>query len=131
MPSEAFALKQPERRSTRRFPLSLKLRYLLPDSSGGEGNVLDISSGGILFQTGAIVPVGGTADVVVMWPYLLNGDCPLQLLVKGMVLRSGPQGTALRISRYEFRTAPKSPERALRLLQGGKMGSRDWMQLMR
>lgn len=114
MPSEELTLVGLERRTNRRFRLSLQLRYLFPNLSGeerqgGEGQVLDISSGGIFFQPGGILPVGARAELVVMWPYLLNGDCPLQLRVQGRVLRSDSQGTALRISRYEFRTAPKSP----------------------
>ena len=117
MPSEALTLTQSERRTNRRFRLSLQLRYRIPNLSneerqGGEGQVLDISSGGIFFQTGCILPVGERTELVVMWPYLLNGDCPLQLRVHGRVLRSDPQGTALRISRYEFRTAPKPPASA-------------------
>ena len=131
MLSEALALNQRERRTNRRFPLSLKLRYLLPNLPSGDGEVLDISSGGIRFQSTGVLPVGEAADLILMWPYLLNGDCPLQLMVQGRVLRSGPQGTALKISRYEFRTAPRAPAGGLTSLDGGKSKSFSRMRLVR
>lgn len=131
MLSEALALNRMERRTNRRFRLSLKLRYLLPNLSSGDGEVLDMSSGGILFRTTAVFPVGGAVNLIVTWPYLLNGDCPLQLMIQGRVLRSGPRGTALKISRYEFRTAPKARASGSVSLAGGRPESFGRMRLVR
>lgn len=112
MSSEVLAASRLERRTNLRFPLALNLRYLQSNSSWAEGRVLDISSRGILFQGDGALPVGRVTEVVVTWPFLLNGECPLQLRVRGRILRSGPEGTALKISRYEFRTAAKVPAQA-------------------
>ena len=107
MASEAPALII-ERRSSRRFPVSLKLRYVLSGSHIGDGRVTDMSSRGILFQSDDQLPAGEKIQVILTWPFLLNGDCPLQLRVRGDVLRSDGRGTVLRIQQYEFRTAPKA-----------------------
>jgi hypothetical protein len=104
--SEASALAI-ERRSNRRFPIALSLRYMLTGSHSGDGRVTDMSSRGILFQSDTKLPAGEKIHVILTWPFLLNGECPLQLRVRGDVLRSDPRGTVLRIQHYEFRTAPK------------------------
>ena len=36
---------------------------------------------------------------------LLNGDCPMKLVVEGRVVRSDGQSTAIRMERHEFRFA--------------------------
>ena len=104
MAAEALAI---ERRTNRRFPISLKLRYLLSKSLSGEGQVRDMSSSGILFQCGAALPLGRNIEVILAWPFLLNGDCPLQLRILGRILRSDARGTAVSIRSYEFRTSSR------------------------
>jgi PilZ domain len=115
MASEAVAI---ERRRNRRFPISLKLRYLLSRSVNGEGQVCDMSSSGLLFQSRELLPIGGSIEVILAWPFLLNGDCPLQLRIEGRVLRSDRRGTAVRIRNYEFRTSSKGAARVTALVLG-------------
>jgi hypothetical protein len=46
------------------------------------------------------------------WPFLLEGVCPLRLVMKGRIVRSDVRGIAIQSSYHEFRTAgsrlPKS-----------------------
>ena len=93
-----------DRRESRRFPIALKLRYTVKPGTGGEGEVCDISSGGLLFRCDARFPIGKRIQISLAWPFLLNNACPLQLCISGRVLRSSELGTALQIQSYEFRT---------------------------
>lgn len=66
---------------------------------------MDISSGGVRFRCDTLFPVGSLVRLALHWPLLLNGDCPLKLCILGRVLRSDHSATAVKLSRYEFRTA--------------------------
>lgn len=102
-PSQMVA--QPEQRRSLRFPVSLKLSYTLGSSASGEGEVCDMSSGGLFFRGGEILPIGKRISVVVQWPLMLDGNCPLKVWIRGRVLRSDRRGTAIELLGYEFRTA--------------------------
>jgi hypothetical protein len=39
------------------------------------------------------------------WPFLLEGVCPLKLVMKGRIVRSDLRGVAIQSSYHEFRTA--------------------------
>jgi hypothetical protein len=97
-----------ERRLTSRFPLQQEIRYRLvqsrASSSKGIGQTLDVSSGGILFTTAERLPTGRMVEIAMHWPALLNGNCALQFVARGRVLRSDGKTAAVRIQRYEFRT---------------------------
>jgi hypothetical protein len=101
-----------DRRETSRFPLREGVRYRLLNVRGehmsGSGNTLNMGSGGILFTTKDVLPVGRSVEVSVDWPAQLNGNCPLKLVAFGRVIRSQPGQAAVRIERYEFRTRGKS-----------------------
>jgi len=96
-----------ERRLTSRFPLQQELRYRLVHSRrvcAGTGETLDISSKGILFTTTERLPIGATLEIAMHWPARLNGNCLLQFVATGRVVRSDGRTAAVRIQRYEFRT---------------------------
>lgn len=97
-----------ERRLTRRFPLRQEIRYQLVQSRCVAplhvGRTLDVSSRGILFTTTEHLPVGHSLEIAMHWPAQLNGDCPLQFMASGQVLRSDGTTAVMRIQRYEFRT---------------------------
>jgi len=101
-----------DRRETGRFPLREGVRYRLLNVRGehvsGSGNTLNIGSGGILFTTEDMLPVGRSVEVSVDWPAQLNGNCPLKLVAFGRVVRSQAGQAAVRIERYEFRTRGKT-----------------------
>ena len=97
-----------ERRETSRFPVREEVRYRVLHAKGlpasGVGKTLDIGSGGILFTTEERLPMGRLVEVAVNWPVRLGGDCPLQFVVVGKVVRSEATKAAVQITRYEFKT---------------------------
>ena len=75
-----------------------------------------MSSGGVAFTTNEIFKIGAQIELAVNWPVLLNGDCPMKVLIEGRVVRSDDQLTVIRVARHEFRTQKRSevqPERSL------------------
>lgn len=108
-----------DRRRQLRFPISARIRYSLKSQHTGEGWLLNISSGGLLFYCDTALPVGKVIDLMVPWPALLHGSCPLQLRLQGRVLRSGRPGTAVRIQRYEFRTAVRKSQKPVKTATAG------------
>jgi hypothetical protein len=97
-----------ERRGTSRFPLHEDVRYKVVQSKTqriiGSGTTLNFGSGGILFTTEEILPVGKTVEVSVNWPARLDGTCPLQFVATGRIVRAEADRAAVRIERYEFKT---------------------------
>jgi hypothetical protein len=106
---------QPDRRLRPRYPIILQLQYKLtnqdPGKQTGSGRTLSISSGGIFFQTTNRLPVGCEIDLAIDWPCLLNGVSLLKLVAHGHVVRHDAKGTAVEVSRYEFRTRRAQPPR--------------------
>jgi hypothetical protein len=97
-----------ERRADRRYPIELELRYKLIRRKKvletGVGRTLDLSSGGIMFETERPLPRGFSVELAVHWPVLLRNIAPLHLIVKGKVVRTEDGRTAIRMSQHEFRT---------------------------
>jgi hypothetical protein len=97
-----------ERRGTARFPLHEDVRYKVVQSKTqkitGSGTTLNFGSGGILFTTEEMLPVGRTVELSVNWPARLDGTCPLQFVATGRIVRAEANRAAVRIERYEFRT---------------------------
>jgi hypothetical protein len=69
--------------------------------------VVNISSGGALVACQHEIRAGTRVDLSIDWPSLLDGRIPLQLVMVGRVVRSGPSGFALALARYQFRTTRK------------------------
>ncbi|MGA2040666.1 MAG: hypothetical protein ABSH42_15405 [Bryobacteraceae bacterium] len=101
-----------ERRGTSRFPLREGVRYRLLNYKGdcvsGAGSTLNMGSGGILFTTEGLLPVGRSVELSVDWPAQLNGNCPLKFVAVGRVVRAEAGRAAVRIERYEFKTRGKA-----------------------
>jgi len=97
-----------DRRETSRFPLREDVRYRLlhgkSNPLSGAGQTLNIGSGGILFTTEQLLPVGRTVELSVNWPARLDGTCPLKFVAVGRVVRADATKAAVRIERYQFRT---------------------------
>jgi PilZ domain len=98
----------PERRANSRFPVQEELTYRVIHSRtapvNGNGETLNIGSGGVLFTTREKLPVGRTVELAVNWPAKLGGTCPLKFVAVGRVVRSDDNCAAVRIQRYEFKT---------------------------
>ena len=96
-----------ERRRRKRFRLIAQAQYSV---AGIEARAVirNISSGGILLKTDDILRVGQRIQVFVDWPVLLENRCPLRLVIHGIVLRSDLSGTAVGLTKYDFRIRPKA-----------------------
>jgi hypothetical protein len=97
-----------ERRIKRRFRIEedvrYKMRYGQRLAETGSGKIMNISSEGVLFTTEAMLTSGIAIEISMTWPVLLNGSCPMKLMIYGCVLRSNNKSAAVAIERYEFRT---------------------------
>ena len=97
-----------ERRNDKRYGISLDVRWRLlrrkKTLDSGQGQTVDLSTGGILFHTGRKLPVGLKVQLSIAWPVLLHNSSPLQLTVVGKVVRSDNERTAIEIIQHEFRT---------------------------
>ena len=106
-----------EQRVHCRYPIKLDLQYKLPGSrdsnTSGFGRVLNISSGGVFFECKQSLPLRVPINLILKWPVLLDGVCPLKLLVRGHVIRSDPAGVAVRIVSYDFRTSKRPAVRVV------------------
>jgi len=98
-----------DQRVNRRYPIALEVEYKLLRKGRverlGMGRSLNVSSGGVLFEANEPLPAGGSIEVMMHWPFLLEGVCPLKLVIYGSVVRSDSKGVAVRSKHHEFRTA--------------------------
>jgi len=94
-----------DRRIERRYPVSLTVRYRVPNSNRvGVGHTINMSSSGICFHNKEDLVPGTKLEVSVDWPFPLGGSCPLKMCISGRVLWNDRRLTAVKILRYEFRT---------------------------
>jgi hypothetical protein len=96
-----------DRRSRQRFPLALAVEYrqLGQGARTGSGWTSNISSKGVLFEIAEHASLSGLIEVVVNWPYILDGVCALKLVMRGRVVRIGEHTVAVESTQHEFRTA--------------------------
>jgi hypothetical protein len=97
-----------ERRTTKRFPIEQEAFYKILDHraaapESGAGMTLDISSGGVLFETGQRLRLGKRVELSVDWPAQLEGP-PLKFVALGRVVRAEDTRAAMHIEQHEFRT---------------------------
>jgi hypothetical protein len=73
---------------------------------------LNISSTGAFFVADDpdVFPIDAPIELMIRWPFLLDGVRALNLVVVGSVVRSDAQHAAVRIVRYEFRTVALQPD---------------------
>jgi hypothetical protein len=97
-----------ERRTKLRFALNRELRYKLLDHekivATGEGETVDMSSGGVAFRTNADLTAGNYIELSISWPALLGDSCPMRLVVYGKVVRRSDGMVASTVEKWEFRT---------------------------
>ena len=97
-----------DRRSDRRYLLLLNLRWKLIRRrrvlDTGIGSTLDLSRGGIRFESDRPLPEGFNVELAISWPVLLHNVAPMQLKVQGRIVRSEGGRIAIRMSEHEFRT---------------------------
>jgi hypothetical protein len=103
-----------DRRSDRRYRIHLDLRWKLIRRrrvlDTGVGHTVDLSSGGVLFDSGRQLPVGMNVELSIAWPVLLRNLAPMQLIVSGRIVRTSQNRTAVVMSQHEFRTSGSSAD---------------------
>lgn len=97
-----------DRRSSDRFPMEREIRFKmlskrLGDDSGA-GTTVNMSSGGIFFQTDKPLIPGKRLEMAISWPAQLDNRCALKLIARGRVIRYDAGCAAVEIQQYEFRT---------------------------
>ena len=97
-----------DHRVDRRYAFELPIRFEYVDGKSGplvgNGMTIDLSRGGIRFDTHDPPPLKTNLQAWIAWPFLLQGVCPLELFVRGQVIGSTARGVVLRTRSYEFRT---------------------------
>ena len=96
-----------ERRAHHRYPASSELEFTLERRGRiavhGRGKAIDISSGGLLFESDGPLPVGFPIELVLAWPARFNHSQTVELVISGQIVRSDGCQTAVSIARHEFR----------------------------
>ncbi|GEM_PF-1944280 len=118
--------RPPDRRLRRRYVMERNVRYrVLEDHrcvASGSGRTVNVSSNGVLFTTETPLAAGQSVELTVSWPALLDGICPLKLMIFGTVTRAEERQAAIAIRRYEFRTQRASDQKlALAIPPGGAL----------
>ena len=96
-----------DRRSERRYAheMELQFSYVLDGAPCyGSGATVDLSRAAVRFVADDPPPQGSDVELRISWPFLLQGVCPLELVIRGPVMAAGERGTILGIRHYEFRT---------------------------
>jgi hypothetical protein len=94
-----------ERRSQGRFPFEGELEYegtFARQAARGTGRIVNISKSGLLFHADTAIAPGMELSICAPWPTRLGG-ANLELVIAGRAVRTGSEGTAVRILRYDFR----------------------------
>jgi hypothetical protein len=107
--AQDWKFRSVERRSSRRYELALNVRCKLikPDEII-VGKTRDISSRGISFTIGEVLPTGTEVELSIDWPCLLQQTCLLQLRVRGNVVRWIRGCVVVSIQQYEFCTRKRN-----------------------
>src|SRR5271155_3694946 len=89
-----------DKRTHQRYPIALDLEYKVlyrgRVESLGSGRTVNMSSGGILIDASDIMRHGRLIELVVNWPFLLEGVCPLKLIVRGRIVRTDGRAVAVK-----------------------------------
>jgi hypothetical protein len=96
-----------DRRSLRRYESQLPMRFEEEGQRGlprGSGITADFSRKSLRFQTEDPPAMNASVEIRVEWPFLLQGVCGLELVVRGPVISASKRGIVVRIASYEFQT---------------------------
>jgi hypothetical protein len=98
-----------DQRLHKRYPITLDGLFTLPKKDWrkrvGRATTINISSGGVLLAITDSLPSDGLIELAIAWPFLLNGVCPLRLVMRGCIVRNNGNGVAVKVWHHEFRTA--------------------------
>ena len=72
-----------------------------------------MASAGMAFLTEGQIAAGSFIELSISWPVLLEGSCPMRLIVFGRVVRGSGRKTACTVDKYEFRTQARVPRQVV------------------
>jgi len=97
-----------DRRTSDRFPMEREIRFKMLSKrlgdEAGAGITVNMSSGGIYFQSDKPLIPGKRLEMAISWPAQLDNRCALKLIARGKVVRYEAGCAAVEILQYEFRT---------------------------
>jgi len=95
-----------DRRQDRRYDVELKLQYKILKAGRvldeGNGLTMNMSRGGVQFESERTLTEGMDIELAIEWPFLLRGRFPIQLHVMGSVVRAERNLVSLRTTWHEF-----------------------------
>jgi len=116
-PARQLSTTATGRRIDHRYAISAKLRYELRRDSillnAGQGQTVNLSSSGVLFESEYALPPGMQIELWIAWPVRLNNTTALNLHVIGRTVRAHDNRTAVKFLRHVFRIASPSKQRHL------------------
>ena len=122
-------IRSSDQRLHQRYPVILELDYKVLEgrrvTRSGHGRTLNISSGGLLFETASEFEAkpsairAETIELTIEWPISLGETCALKLLMRGRIVRKDSGRLAVRTERHEFRTAGLAVRKELKVHPNG------------
>jgi len=103
--AEAEAAPPQSRRGQVRYPLHVSLSYAYAHGGKllrGRGITVNLSSGGVLFESADPLPAGRSVRLRIAWPATTTGSKKLGLRVLGRTVRMQERCTAVQFLCYEF-----------------------------
>lgn len=94
-------------RAADRQPLAMELRYSYRSGNityVGTGRTRDFNANAICFETDQELTSQDELELRIPWPARLNSVCPLELVIRGPLLRKQAPIAVLRMDSYEFQT---------------------------
>jgi len=101
-----------DRRLHRRYPISVDVRYTVGNAGSelqvAHGRTINLSSGGVLFETEGVVPVNARIELSISWPSRAQHQIQLELRVAGETIRVEGRHVAIKFDESIFCT-PTTP----------------------
>ncbi len=96
-----------ERRSHRRYEIETEVHYAIASERQplhyGTGRMVNLSSGGLLFETQEKLSVGVEVQVFLTWPSRTRNQQPFRVCIEGEVVRVKNKRVAVKILSYDYR----------------------------
>jgi len=107
----------------KRYPLDLHVHYKVLRRGRvqfqGSGHTLNLGTDGALVETSSRPDITAGLEIVLIidWPVLLGGKCPLRLMMRGRIAWRVDRCIAIRASEHEFRTGRVLPVKSVQSIE--------------
>ncbi len=102
-----------ERRSHRRYAIEAEVRYRIARQGRpvqeGTGYVINLSTGGVLFEAQDALPVGIEIELFIPWPSDRHSTTRSMLCITGKIVRVERKQVAVEILHYAYRLECDEP----------------------